>query len=103
MQQIPLQAIPAQAVRVILDSQNCAISVYQKAQGLFADVAIGSTPVVSSVLARDAVPIVCRGYAGLSGNLVFIDTQGSDDPSYSSLGSRFVLVYLTAAEYAKIV
>lgn len=102
MQQIPLQAIPAQAIRVILDAQNCSIAVYQKEQGLFADVAVGGAPVVSSVLARDAVPIVCRGYAGLTGNLLFVDTQGSEDPSYSGLGSRFALVYLTAAEYAQI-
>jgi hypothetical protein len=34
--------------------------------------------------------------------LLFIDSQGSADPSYDGLGDRFALVYLTAEEYALI-
>lgn len=44
------------------------------------------------------MPLVSREYAGFSGNLLFIDTQGDKDPDYLSLGSRYSLVYLTAAE-----
>jgi hypothetical protein len=40
----------------------------------------------------------CNSYDGFSGNLYFIDLQGSDDPQYMGFGSRWVLVYLTAAE-----
>jgi hypothetical protein len=39
---------------------------------------------------------------GFIGNLLFVDTQGSSDPTYDGLGSRFSLVYLTAEEYALI-
>lgn len=64
------------------------------------DLNVDGVDIVVGVIARDAVPLVCREYAGFAGNLLFIDTQGSSDPSFDGLGSRFTLVYLTAAEYA---
>jgi hypothetical protein len=100
MQTVTLQPIPAQSVKVVLDGQNCTVTLRQKLQGLFVDIDVDNTRVVSGVIARDAVPLACREYAGMLGNLLFIDTQGSDDPSAAGLGSRFQLVYLTAAEYA---
>ena len=30
---------------------------------------------------------------GLPGDLVFVDTQGTADPQWSGLGTRFVLLY----------
>lgn len=99
MQQIPLQPIPDQITKVVLDGQNTQIAVHQKTQGVFVDIALNGVAIVSSVLARDAVPLICRDYAGFSGNLMFIDTQGSNDPEYSGIGSRYQLAYLTASEY----
>lgn len=100
MQQIPLQPIPAQISKVVLGGQNCQLSIYQKQRGLFVDINVNGEDVATAVIALDAVPLVCRDYAGFSGNLLFIDTQGKSDPSYEGLGSRFALVYLTAEEYA---
>lgn len=100
MQQIPLRAAPSQSVKVVLDGQNSQIAIYHKAQGLFVDINADGVDIVVGVIARDAVPLVCREYVGFSGNLLFVDTQGSDDPIYSGLGSRFSLMYLTAGEYA---
>lgn len=102
MQTVTLQPIPAQAVKVVLGGQNCTITLRQKVQGLFVDIDVDGSRVVSSVIARDAVPLACREYAGMLGNLLFIDTQGANDPTADGLGSRFQLVYLTAAEYALI-
>lgn len=98
MQQIPLQAAPSQTTNVILSDQQCQISIYQKPQGLFVDVASNGVSVVSGVLALNAVPIICREYVGFIGNLLFIDTQGTSDPTYDGLGSRYSFVYLTAEE-----
>lgn len=100
MQQIPLQSIPSQIIRVVLDGQNVQIFLYQKEQGLFADVAVDDTTIVSSALALDITPIVCRDYAGFIGNLMFTDTQGNNDPDYSGLADRYALLYLTGEEYA---
>lgn len=69
---------------------------------MFVDINVNGVDVVTGVIARDVVPLVCREYAGFSGNLVFIDTQGNGDPVYDGLGSRYSLVYLTAEEYALI-
>ena len=102
MQEIPLQPIPSQSTKVVLGGQNCQLLVYQKPEGVFIDVNADGVDMVVGVIARDAVPLVCREYAGFVGNLLFIDTQGSSDPSYDGLGSRFSLVYLTADEYALI-
>jgi len=100
MQTVPLQPIPSQLTKVVLGGQNVQIFIYQKDQGVFVDINSDGVDVVVGVIARDAVPLVCREYAGFIGNLLFVDTQGSSDPSYNGLGSRFSLVYLTADEYA---
>lgn len=102
MQTVPLQPVPSQSTKVVLGGQNCQILVYQKPQGVFVDINADGVDISVGTIARDAVPLISREYAGFSGNLVFIDTQGSADPVYDGLGSRYSLVYLTAEEYALI-
>lgn len=102
MQNIPIQPIPSQLVKVVLGGQNVQIFIYQKDQGLFVDINSDGVDIVVGVIARDAVAIICREYMGFIGNILFVDTQGSSDPTYSGLGSRFSLVYLTADEYGLI-
>ena len=102
MQTIPLQPVPSQTVKVVLANQNCQITLRHQTQGLFADVVADGVTLTSTTIARDAVPIMPRDYLAFAGNLVFVDTQGADDPTYTGLGSRFQLVYLTAEEYALV-
>lgn len=102
MQTIPLQPVPTQATKVVLGGQNVQLLIYQKPQGVFVDINADGTDIVVGVIARDAVPLMCRDYLGFIGNLLFVDTQGNADPSYDGLGSRFSLVYLTAEENALI-
>jgi hypothetical protein len=102
MQEVPLQPVPCQSTKVVLGGQNCQLLVYQKPQGVFVDINVDGVDMVVGVIARDAVPLMCREYEGFAGNLLFIDTQGSSDPDYAGMGSRFNLVYLTADEYALI-
>lgn len=102
MQQIPVQPVPSQQLSAVLAGQNCQIAIYQKGGRMFVDINSNGVDVSTAVLAYDAVALNPRNYADFSGNLMLIDTQGSDDPSYLGLGSRFVLIYLTAAEYELI-
>ena len=102
MQTVPLQPVPSQSTKVVLGGQNCQILIYQKPQGCFVDINADGVDIVVGIIARDAVPLVCREYVGFVGNLLFIDTQGNADPSYDGLGSRWSLVYLTAEENALI-
>jgi len=102
MQNVPLRPVPSQLTKVVLGGQNCQILITQKPQGIFVDINSDGVDVVVGVLAHDADPLICREYVGFVGNLLFIDTQGHDDPIYTGLGSRFTLVYLTADENALI-
>ena len=81
MQTVPLQPVPSQSTKVVLGGQNCQILIYQKPQGCFVDINADGVDIVVGIIGRDAVPLVCREYTGFIGNLIFIDTQGSDDPS----------------------
>ncbi len=100
MLQIPLQAIPSQIVKAVLGNQNVQIAVYSKSVGIFVDVNSAGVDLVTGVLALHGVPIVCREYMGFAGNLLFVDTQGTNDPTYDGLGDRYQLIYLEASEYA---
>jgi hypothetical protein len=50
-------------------------------------------------LALNGVKLVCRDYLGFQGNIVFIDTQGTKNPEYSGLGTRYELIYMAPGEY----
>lgn len=102
MQEVPLQAIPVQIVSAVIAGQNCQISLWQRTRGLFVDINVNGEDVVNGIIARDAVPIICRDYVGFVGNLLFLDTQGRDDPEYTGLGSRYRLCYLNEEQYAFI-
>jgi hypothetical protein len=98
MQIIPLKAVPNQTLTALLGNQNCRINVQQKFFGLYVDLAIGAVPILNGVIAQQANRIVRYAYLGFIGDLVFFDTQGSNDPDFTGLGSRYQFVYLEAAD-----
>jgi len=98
MQIIPLAAIANQAVTVSLANQQVQVNVYQKRTGLFCDVYLANVLLVAGVLCLDRNRIVRDAYFGLIGDLGFVDQQGSSDPDYTGLGSRFLLYYLEASD-----
>ena len=100
MQQIAIQTVPAQQLQIVLGGQNCQIAIAQKSTGIFVDVSANGVDISTTVLARDAIPLVPTTYLGFVGNLMFTDTQGTSDPTYDGLGTRYRLIYLSAAEYA---
>ena len=91
---IPLVATPSQTLSVLLGGQNCNIRLYEKSTGVFFDLDVDSTPVASGVICRDRLMLVRRAYLGFVGDLVFCDTQGTDDPDSTGFGARFQLVYI---------
>jgi hypothetical protein len=95
---IPVQAVPSQSLQVTLANQNTQINVYQRAFGLFCDVYVSNTLIIGGIICENLNRIVRSAYLGFIGDLAFIDTQGTSDPSYQGLGSRFVLAYLEASD-----
>lgn len=98
MQIIPLQAVPNQSVNVTLATQACRIAVRQTYYGLFVDLYVNNVAVIVGVAALNLTRIVRDTYLGFIGDLAFVDMQGSSDPDYTGLGSRYQLVYLSPAE-----
>lgn len=93
MQVVPLTAVPSQSISVQLGTQQCQINVYAKSTGLFFDLSVNGAPIVTAILCMNGVGLVRYAYLGFVGQLAFIDTQGSSDPTYDGLGSRYILVY----------
>lgn len=95
MQTIPLQAVPNQTLKFAAGNLAVQLKVYQKLYGLVMDVLINSTPIATGCLCLNQNRVLHNAYLGFPGDLAFVDTQGSQDPSYTGLGSRWRLIYLT--------
>ena len=101
MQTIPLQAVPNQILTIVLASQLTQLSIYTMSDGnLYMDVLVNNVAIITGVLCKNNNKIVRDVYLGFSGDFVFEDTQGTTDPSYTGLGARYQLVYMTAADLA---
>lgn len=99
MQIVPLQASPNQNVNVTLAAQPVMLHIYQlDAGGLFVDLYVNSSLIIGGVIAENLNRIVRNAYLGFIGDFMFLDQQGTDDPVWTGLGSRWVLVYLEAAD-----
>lgn len=94
MKIIPIIAAPSQRLSILLDGQNCQISIEQKGDFMYLSLSVNNSPVINSIICRDRIRLVPYAYLPFVGNLAFIDTQGTDDPNYTGLGERFKLVYL---------
>lgn len=101
-QTVPLQPVPSQTLQIVLANQNCTINVYQSPAALFMDLLVNDSPVREGIIAQNLNRIVREAYLGFLGDFYFEDTQGSDEPTFTGLGSRFQLVYLTAADLAAL-
>ena len=93
IQTIPIIAVAAQKFTIQLNGQSCAISLSQKSNGLYFEMTVNNNPCVNSVICLNLVGLIREAYYGFSGQLAFFDTQGTDDPYYTGLGSRYQLIY----------
>lgn len=62
------------------------------------DLYLNEKPVMQGVVCLNCNKMVRYKYLGFSGDLVFVDTQGANDPVYDEIGTRYKLYYLTADE-----
>jgi hypothetical protein len=95
---VPAQALPNQTLQAQLDAQATTLNIYQYSPYLFMDVLVGGVPVVTGVICQNLNRIVRDLYLGFAGDFVWFDTQGTSDPVYTGVGSRFQLVYLEPAD-----
>lgn len=100
---IPLRAVPAQTVDVILGEQFATLTLRQLATGLYMDVQVSGNEVVGLVKCQNLNRIVRNSYLGFIGDLVFVDNSGengqpSQDPYFTGLDGQFTLIYLELAD-----
>lgn len=96
---VPTQALPNQQLQSQLGNQATTLMIYQTAYGLFMDVYLNSTLIIAGVICQNLNRIVRSGYLGYVGDFVFVDMEGSDDPIYTGLGTRFLLLYLEESDF----
>lgn len=96
---IPLDPVPSQEVSCELAGQACQLKVYQKSTGMFMDVYVNNTLIIGGVLCENHNRIVRDAYLGFVGDFIFVDQQGRNDPDYTGLGTRFLLVYLEVSDF----
>jgi hypothetical protein len=89
---IPLSATPSQSFEVQLAPTRLAkitirtigVQLYFTLEG-----------VVTNRICRDRQRLLVDAqYHEFGGDFAFVDTQGAEDPVWTGLGSRFLLVYL---------
>lgn len=91
--QIPIKAVAAQTLDITLNNQYVSIALQSRNGRMYASVSLDKTPIVLERVCLDGVPIVNEAYHGMVGDLYFVDTQGKSDPTWSEIGTRFILVY----------
>jgi hypothetical protein len=94
MQVIPIQDVPNQQFQVTLSKQQCTINLYENSQGLFCDLYVSNNLIIAGVICQNKNRIVRDSYLGFVGDLSFIDSQGTSDPTYPGLGTRYLFCYL---------
>lgn len=112
---VPLSPNPNQTLQIVLGGQNCAIELRTLDGSAYTDVAdlgtsqpylsfsltVGGTSITLNALCLNQKRLLInRQYLGFVGDFVFVDTQGAEDPQYTGLGTRWLLVYIEASDLA---
>ena len=98
MQMIPMRPVPSQTLMTTLADQLVQIDLQQRAYGLHLDLRVDNVLLLAGAICQDRNLIVRSAYIGFVGDLCFIDTMGTDDPTYEGLGIRYGLAYIEAGE-----
>lgn len=116
---IPLQPVVWQTLSLALNNQSITLNIYAKnirvpvvpsngiptippvyeeINPIFIDVYLNDALLVGGVICNNNTKIVRNSYFGMVGDLSFQDTQASEDPQYTGLGTRWLLVYYPTLE-----
>lgn len=79
--------------QIILADQNCDFRIVQRLGKIFCDMSLDGSYVWKGLLCQDRNPLKHFRAQRFSGNLVFVDLEGTEDPYYQAFGGRFKLYY----------
>ena len=94
---IPLKPVPSQKIIVDLANQSSTIIIRQLAGRQFLSLSVSGNIICQGVLIVDRSPIVRASYTGFVGDLMSVDIDKSEPPSFAGWGSRFILLYSDTA------
>lgn len=94
---IPLSAIPYQIVSAVVNDQSFQLEIRQLGAFMFVTTIVDGEEVASSVRAVAGQSITPWPSADVNTSVVWVDTQGSDDPQYEGLGTRWLLAFEEAS------
>lgn len=97
---VPLQPLPSQTLTTTLALQPTQLTIRTRSTGLYIEVYLSNVLVIGGVICQDRNRIIRDAYFGYIGDFAFYDTQGTADPYWTGLGSRYLLAYLEAADLA---
>lgn len=95
---IPLQPITNQEFVIMLEQRDWNIRLIQRLNRMYLSLWIDNIEIWSGSICRDRLPFVQSKTQNVTGNLVFVDMEGTSDPTYEGLGSRYKLFYFTDDE-----
>lgn len=99
---VPLDAAPSQTLGIILDGQNCNITVRTLSTGVYMDLIFSGAVIRTTAIMRDRVLILEDAqYLGFKGDFAIIDTQGLTDPVYTGFGARYQLWFFSAVDLGR--
>ena len=102
MLKITLSPEVSQIFSITLEGVSCTIKLHQRTTGLYMDMWVNDILAFAGVLCLNITKIVrydyIRAASGFKGDLFFTDMQGTNDPSYDGLGTRYMLYYLASDE-----
>ena len=98
MIQINISALPWQEFSVVLDGQNCVISLRQVAESMYCNLTCNEVDIFKGRKICNGPPINTYPSPNFKGRLMMIDTLGNSDPQYEGLNERWILVYANDGE-----
>ena len=90
---IPIVSTGAQTFNVSLNNQNCVINLYSLNGNMYFDLTVNNVSLINSRICLDRTPLKFEEYFGFSGQLFFVDQQGTSNPTFDGLGTRYILYY----------
>ena len=92
---VPISAIPAQRFQVVLNNQNCTITIKKRGEYCYLSLMCNGNIVTENTICLAGNNLVPYNNQYFSGSLMFIDKSGHySAPKYELFGTRYKLVYV---------
>ena len=92
---VPISAIPAQQFQVVLNNQNCTITIKKRGEYCYFSLMANGNVVANNIVCLAGNNLVPYNNQYFVGSLFFIDKNGYYDvPKYELFNTRFKLVYV---------